>query len=86
MMAVFKITCPIKAVIGFDCPTCGTTRAMLSLLKLDFEGYLYYNPMAIFLVSAVMLFLFADKFKHKNWIYIYGFAVIAVNLIVYIIK
>ncbi|MBC8576336.1 DUF2752 domain-containing protein [Oscillospiraceae bacterium BX1] len=40
---------------GQICPTCGSTRAILSLLRGNFKMYVSYQPMAIPLVIAVVL-------------------------------
>lgn len=50
--------CPFYLLFGFPCPTCGVTRAILSLFKFDIEGYIRYNAMAVFLLSAVAVFFF----------------------------
>ena len=49
------VGCPILWLTGFPCPTCGTTRALLALLRLDFHGYLFYQPFAVPLIAAVVL-------------------------------
>lgn len=57
---LLPIKCPIKYFLHFDCPTCGMTRAMLSLFKGDLSGYMRFNPMALpFLL--VLLFAFHAK-------------------------
>jgi hypothetical protein len=38
--------CPIKALIGLPCLTCGTTRAGLALSRLDLVGAISINPLA----------------------------------------
>lgn len=57
--------CPILYFTGIPCPTCGVTRATVSLLKGDFSAYLSFNAMAL---PAILLVLFAfhGKFLVKN--------------------
>ena len=52
---LLKITCPILSLTGIPCPTCGTTRALLSLLRGDIKNYLYYQPMAVPMTITVVL-------------------------------
>ncbi len=49
--------CPFLQLTGVPCPTCGVTRAILCLLRWDWEGYLFYQPMALPLVVSVLLLL-----------------------------
>lgn len=86
MLWMFDISCPIKAVVGLECPTCGVTRAMVSLVRLDFEGYLYYNPMAVFLVSVVFLFVFLEMYKSNRFVLVYGIVVLIINFISYLYR
>lgn len=65
VLTYYKIYCPIKYFFNITCPTCGVTRAMLSLFKGDFSGYMHYNPMAIFLLLSVLLILHRELFKDK---------------------
>lgn len=55
--------CFFKALIGFDCPACVTTRAIASLLMGDVTMYLQYNPMA---VPLVLLLLYAVHRNHLS--------------------
>lgn len=84
--ALFNITCPIKQIIGVPCPTCGMTRAMLALIRLDIKGYMEYNPMAVFMFLAVFLYLHREYVKKKKWMDLYVTVVLAVNTIVYILN
>jgi hypothetical protein len=37
--------CVFRAVTGVACPTCGGTRALLALARLDLPGALAWNPL-----------------------------------------
>ena len=39
--------CPFRAVLGFDCPGCGSTRAMLRLTHFDLLGAVNYNALCV---------------------------------------
>jgi len=39
--------CPFHEVTGLNCPGCGGTRAVMSLLRPDFFRALYYNPLTM---------------------------------------
>lgn len=45
--------CPSKLISGFDCPGCGSQRAMHSLLNGDFTGMFRYN--ALLLPALLMI-------------------------------
>lgn len=60
-----KFPCIIKKVSGIDCPGCGATRMMLSLLKLDFKSAFYYNP---FLLTTSPILLFCLAYGDINYI------------------
>ena len=44
---ILPIGCPIKYFLHFDCPACGSTRAIISLLRGDIRAYFTYNPVAL---------------------------------------
>ena len=52
---LLDVTCPILLLTGKTCPTCGSTRAILSLLRGNVEMYVSYQPMAVPLAIAVIL-------------------------------
>ena len=46
--------CPFRALVGIPCLTCGTTRALLALARLDVGAALCWNPLA---AAAGILFV-----------------------------
>lgn len=81
------IKCPIKYFLHISCPTCGMTRAMLSLFKGDFASYLSYNPLALpfllLLLFALHSKLFPINKKAKDVIIIAGTACV---VFIYILR
>ena len=86
---IFNITCPIKHLTGVQCPTCGMTRAMIALMRLDIKGYIEYNPMALFMFLVVFLYLHREHVKSvtiKKWIDLCTVVVLTVNSIIYVLR
>ena len=44
---IFAVPCPIKTLTQFPCPTCGSWRSMMALLRLDLATAFYYNPLFV---------------------------------------
>lgn len=59
-LSLFHIGCPIKYFSGISCPGCGMSRAVLAVLRLDFEAAFYYHP--LFLLTPIMFLLFLFEF------------------------
>jgi len=47
--------CLIKKITTIPCPSCGSTRAVLSFLKGDFGASLYWNPIGLILIIIMIL-------------------------------
>jgi hypothetical protein len=45
--------CPIKLLTGFDCPGCGGTRMLFSLLHGDLPAALHFNALAVLLLPLL---------------------------------
>ncbi len=55
------IQCPIKFFTGICCPGCGMTRALLSILRLDFAAALHYHPCIFIMPVAAVIFIMKKK-------------------------
>ena len=42
--------CIIKEASGYPCPSCGSTRSVMSIIHGDFVDALYWNPIGVILV------------------------------------
>lgn len=85
VLNLIGISCPIKAVLGIKCPTCGVTTALLCLLKGDLRGYWSTQPFALLLASAVLLEINGFLFKKRIAIDIYAVTVAAANFVYYLV-
>ncbi|KXB71395.1 DUF2752 domain-containing protein [Peptoniphilus sp. DNF00840] len=85
ILQFFGITCPIKFMTGISCPSCGMTRAYLSLLRLDFKSAYYYHPLFVLPALGLIIYIFRDKFSKK---FLRGIEVsfVLVFLIVYVFR
>jgi len=67
--------CLIKNITGFACPSCGSTRAILQLMKGDIQGSLAINPLglllAIIMCLAPLWMLFDLLFKRSHLFFFY---------------
>ena len=79
------ITCIIREIFNFPCPTCGVPRAMFSLLKLDIKSYFYYNAFALPLCIATLL-IFVNQFKKKKIFLQIGISILILNLPYYFFR
>jgi hypothetical protein len=73
-------------LFNIPCPTCGVTRAMLSLALFDISGYLHYHPLAAPLIVAVLLMIHIKHLKHKWAAYSFVMIVLAINLCIYFVR
>lgn len=48
--------CVLKMATGLPCPTCGLTRAVMAMTRLDFAAALAMNPLAV--VGAIVGFVY----------------------------
>ena len=80
--------CILKLTIGFPCPGCGMTRAMLALLRLDFIKAFEYNPFIFALPIVVVCIAFKhvpliQKIMNNKWV---GLGFVLSVLLVYILR
>ena len=85
ILQFFGITCPIKFMTGISCPSCGMTRAYLSLLRLDFKSAYYYHPLFVLPALGLIIYIFRDKFS-KKFLRAIEVSFVLVFLIVYVFR
>jgi hypothetical protein len=54
LRVVPPLRCPWRTLLGFECPMCGTTRALEAIGSGDLCGALAQNPLAILLAVAAV--------------------------------
>ena len=55
--------CPFKLIFGIDCPGCGMTRALISVLHLDFIAAFSYHQLFFIPITGIFYQIFRKKFK-----------------------
>lgn len=50
------VACPVKALTGIPCPSCGSTRSVMAIINGNFTEGLLLNPLG-YIVATVMLIL-----------------------------
>lgn len=81
LLRLLKITCPIYFFTGIPCPTCGMTRAILCLAKLDFQGYTEHNPMSVPVIFSCFVLLSEIKGKTMRKIAVF---LLCANFVFYV--
>ena len=77
-----KIPCLFNRFLGFPCPGCGMTRAVLSAIKLDFAAAFSYHPMFWSIPVLYLYFLFNGKVFNKKTLDISILIFIAVGFLI----
>ena len=50
--------CLFKRITTIPCPSCGITRSVLSIINLDFASAIYFNPLGIIVIPALLILPF----------------------------
>jgi Protein of unknown function (DUF2752) len=65
----FPTLCIHKRLLGFDCPSCGITRALYLLLHFNFSKACYFNS-AVFILFPLLVTEIIIGFKFSKILYI----------------
>lgn len=86
--------CQVKKLTGFICPGCGTTRAVLAMLRGDFGKALYYHAATVYLTCVCAVYFVSQSIRlatkgrtramHFHVAYVYVW--LAVYVIQYVVK
>jgi hypothetical protein len=80
------IACPIRALTGIPCPTCGMLRAFRELFAGNIRKSLEYNAAALPTAALVLFGIHKSHFKIrenvKTWILIAGSGMIFIYYII----
>lgn len=57
--------CPIFMLTGFECPGCGSQRAIHALFHLNVEQAIHYNALFVFSLPFVTVLVYTELFPHK---------------------
>lgn len=61
------LSCPFRAATGWQCPGCGSQRALHELLHLNLREAFRHNALfVVALPTALILFLFKQKIKKDH--------------------
>ncbi len=75
VMYIFKVPCIILSLTGVRCLGCGMTRALISVLRLDFKAAFSYHSMFWSMPILYLLFLKDGKIFDKK---IYNIIILAI--------
>lgn len=56
----FNVSCYIREITGFLCPSCGITRATKAILDFDFISAIQYNEFFVFVLLPIFTILLLD--------------------------
>ena len=59
------IPCIFKLITGLDCPGCGITRCLFSLINFDLKSAFYYNSLV-----TILLIPFVSYYIYLNYCYV----------------
>lgn len=65
VLELLGTTCPIKWLTGISCGGCGMTRAIIALIKGDFNMAMYYHPLCLLLPVVLLTYLLRNKMPSK---------------------
>lgn len=87
ILSCFNVPCIFRELFNIPCPGCGMTRALRSLINLNFYKALQYHPM-IYCMPVVILYIVMDGkiFKNKLFNNIILFVILIGFAVCYIVR
>ena len=71
----YGIPCPIRLITGLQCPGCGVSRMLSSIIKLNFTDAFDYHPvlftslpfLAIIFSDILWQYIYYGKYQLRKW-------------------
>lgn len=61
------IPCPVHLITGLNCPGCGVSRMLLSLLRLDFAAAFRYNAVLLCMLPILALLFGSWAYRYIRY-------------------
>ncbi|NLL27350.1 MAG: DUF2752 domain-containing protein [Bacteroidales bacterium] len=58
--------CPFRVLTGYECPGCGSQRAVHYLLNLEINNAIKANALLVFSIPYILILFFAELLKAKS--------------------
>lgn len=58
--------CPFKTLTSYECPGCGSQRAVHYLLNLEINSAIHANALLVLSIPYVLILFFAELLKSKS--------------------
>lgn len=65
LTGAIPVFCPFKVITGIDCPGCGMTRAMTSLIDGRPGDAALYNPFCFFLLFILLVSIIPERWAQR---------------------
>lgn len=78
---MFEIKCLYKRILGIECPTCGITRAIKSILSGNINDAINNNPMILLLPILIILVLIKCNISNEKLETVLKFMIIGILII-----
>lgn len=62
----FFPTCPFLAISGYQCPGCGSQRAIHQMLHFNYQAAFVYNPLVVIFTPYILLGLYIEYLDKKR--------------------
>lgn len=86
--AKYMPKCVFKTLTGYDCPSCGTQRALHALLNGEIKTAILFNPFVLLVLPYLIALFYTtfskSKFSTKIHPYVQGYKAAYIYIVLYI--
>ena len=77
--------CFMRILLNIPCPGCGSTRAVLALLRGNIAAYFYYNAMTLPMIFALVVCAF-KKLSRCRVLRFSSYAILGMDIFYYVLR